>query len=410
MTIISQAGRSRRLAHPGPADIISFMQKVGSPFPALSEASRAVLVDLLVHGPQSRADLARRSGLSPASLTRMIRTFVETGTVSESDATTTQRMGRPSQPMDVNVDLAHLVGIKLSADQFDTVSTDLRAKALTQDVVSIPDSRPEAVVAAMADHIVAATEADPLVAAVGVSLAGPVSPRSDDVHTSPFLGWSEVPLVSLLEEATGLPVVVENDVRALTAAEHWFGAAAGCTDFVLVTIGAGVGCGVVVNDRLVDGINGGSGQVGHLPISDGGPMCERGHRGCARSYLASSSITRQVSATLGRPVDYPQVLELAAAGEPVSGRVVAEACRALGTLIGMIASVTAPAKVILSGEGVSLAAAHLADVAERAHEVQHWTLPDVPIEVAPFTFTEWARGAAVIALRQQLENAVRIES
>ena len=386
------------------------MQKVGSPFPALSEASRAVLVGLLVHGPQSRADLARRSGLSPASLTRMIRTFVETGTVSESEATSTQRMGRPSQPMDVNVDLSHLIGIKLSADQFDTVSTDLRAKALTQSVVPIPDSRPDAVIAAMADHISAATAADPLVSAVGVSLAGPVSPRSDDVHTSPFLGWSEVPLVALLEEATGLPVVVENDVRALTAAEHWFGAAAGCTDFVLVTIGAGVGCGVVVNDRLVDGINGGSGQVGHLPISDGGPMCERGHRGCARSYLASSSITRQVSATLGRPVDYAQVLELAAAGEPVSGRVVAEACRALGTLIGMIASVTAPAKVILSGEGVPLAAAHLADVVERAREVRHWTLPDVPIEVAPFTFTEWARGAAVIALRQQLENAVRIES
>src|SRR5690349_12768156 len=217
LTISSTAGRSRRLAQPAPAaDIISSMQKVGSPFPALSEASRAALVDLLVHGPQSRADLARRSGLSPASPPRMIRTFVETGPASESEATSTQRMGRPSQPMDVNVDLAHLIGIKLSADQFDMVSTDLRAKALTQSVVPIADSRPDAVITAMADHIVAATAADPLVAAVGVSLAGPVSPRSDDVHTSPFLGWSEVPLVSLLEKATGLPVVVENDVRALT--------------------------------------------------------------------------------------------------------------------------------------------------------------------------------------------------
>lgn len=127
------------------------MQKVGSPFPALSEASRAVLVDLLVHGPQSRADLARRSGLSPASLTRMVRSFVATGTVTESEATTTQRMGRPSQPMDVNVDLAHLVGIKLSATQFDIVSTDLRAKPLTQEVVPIPDTRPEAVIAGLSD-------------------------------------------------------------------------------------------------------------------------------------------------------------------------------------------------------------------------------------------------------------------
>ena len=386
------------------------MQKVGSPFPALSETSRAVLVDLLVHGPQSRADLARRSGLSPASLTRMIRTFADSGAVSESDATTTQRMGRPSQPMDVNVDLAHLVGIKLSADQFDLVSTDLRAKPLTESFVSIHDPQPEAVVRAVAEQVTKLAENDPLIAAVGVSLAGPVSPRSNDVHTSPFLGWSEVPLVTLLQEATELPVVLENDVQALTAAEHWFGAAAGCTDFALVTIGAGVGCGFVVNDRLVEGANGGSGQIGHLPISDGGPLCERGHRGCARSYLASSSITRQVSATLGRPVDYAQVLDMAQAGEPVSSRVVHEGCWALGTLIGMITSVTAPAKVILSGEGVQLAASNIDRVQERAREVQHWTLPDVPIEVAPFTFTEWARGAAVIALRHQIDSAVRIES
>lgn len=386
------------------------MQKVGSPFPALSEASRAVLVDLLVHGPQSRADLARRSGLSPASLTRMIRTFSETGTVSESEATTTQRMGRPSQPMDVNVDLAHFVGVKLSADQFDLVSTDLRAKPLTESVFPIRDTASEVVIGNVAERVLEVAAADPLITAVGVSLAGPVSPRSSDVHTSPFLGWHEVPLVGLLEEATGLPVVVENDVQALTAAEHWFGAAAGCTDFVLITIGAGVGCGLVVNNQLVEGANGGSGQVGHLPISDGGPLCEQGHRGCARSYLAASSITRQVSATLGRPVDYAQVLELAETGEPVSARVVTEACRALGTLIGMVTSVTAPAKIILSGEGVPLAARNLSQVQERAREIQHWTLPDIPVEVAPFTFSEWARGAAVIALRDQIDAAVRIES
>ena len=76
----------------------------------------------------------------------------------------------------------------------------------------------------------------------------------------------------------------------------------------------------------------------------------------------------------------------------------------------MITSVTAPAKVILSGEGVQLAASNIDRVQERAREVQHWTLPDVPIEVAPFTFTEWARGAAVIALRHQIDSAVRIES
>src|SRR3954462_13295744 len=104
------------------------MQKLGTPFPALSEASRSVLVDLLVHGPASRADLARRSGLSPASLTRITRSLVDAHLVSESDAISSQRPGRPSQPMDVNVDQAHLIGIKLSAGQLDSVTTDLRGR------------------------------------------------------------------------------------------------------------------------------------------------------------------------------------------------------------------------------------------------------------------------------------------
>jgi len=138
-----------------------------------------------------------------------------------------------------------------------------------------------------------------------------------------------------------------------------------------------------------------------------GPLCERGHRGCVRSYLSSTSIVSQVSTALGHDVRYDEVLGLAAAGNPVARRVVEEAGRALGTLIGTIAAITAPITVLLSGEGVALASAVLDTAGEYARSVQHWTLPDVPIEIAPFTFTEWAKGAAVIALRNQLDSALR---
>jgi predicted NBD/HSP70 family sugar kinase len=126
-----------------------------------------------------------------------------------------------------------------------------------------------------------------------------------------------------------------------------------------------------------------------------------------RSYLSSTSIVGQVSAAIGRTVDYQQVLVMARDGNPIARRIVEEAGRALGTVIGTIATVTAPAKVIVSGEGVGLASLVLDTTAKHARAVQHWTLPAVPIEIAPFTFTEWARGAAVIALRQQLSAAVR---
>ena len=390
-------------------DILSPMQKLAVPFPALSETARSVVIDLLVHGPLSRADLARRAGMSPATLTRVARSLNDVGLITESDTASTQRTGRPAQPMDVNTDLAHLVGIKLSATQLNLVTTDMRARILSDRTIPLGLTDPGSVTDVIARAVDDEVAADPGIRAVGISLAGPVSPRSEVVRVSPFLDWVDVPLVNLVHDRTGLPTVVENDVRALTAAEHWFGAAAGCSDFALVTVGSGVACGIVMDDRLMDGSSGGSGQIGHLPITEWGPMCERGHRGCVRSYLSSTAIVGQVSAQLGREVDYAEVLVLAAEGQPIARRVVDEAGRALGKVIGTIAAITAPSKVLVSGEGVGLAPLVMDIVRESAAVVQHWTLPDVPIEIAPFGFTEWAKGAAVIALRHLLDTAVRLE-
>jgi len=408
---MTMSGGTRGGANGAPTfDIVSSMQKLAVPFPALSETARSVVIDLLVHGPLSRADLARRAGMSPATLTRVARSLVDAGLIIESDTASTQRTGRPAQPMDVNADLAHLVGIKLSATQLNLVTTDMRARILTDRTIQLGGTDPLSVTDVIARAVAEEVEADPAIRVVGVSLAGPVSPRSEVVRVSPFLDWSEVPLVELINNRTGLPTVVENDVRALTAAEHWFGAATGCSDFALVTIGSGVACGLVMGDRLIDGFGGGSGQVGHLPVTEWGPLCERGHRGCVRSYLSSGAIVGQVSSAIGREVSYQEVLELAAADQPVARRVVDEAGHALGAVIGTIAAITAPSKVLVSGEGVGLAPLVMGIVRESASAVQHWTLPDVPIEIAPFSFTEWAKGAAVIALRHQLDLATRTEA
>ncbi len=386
------------------------MQRVEATFPTLSQASRLILVDLLVHGPASRADLARRAGLSPASLTRITKSLFEADLVTNSEAASQQRTGRPSQPMDVNTDLAHLVGIKVSADQLNLVTTDLRAILLTERTVALPASDPEAVIAAIVAGVENATDADPRIGAVGISLAGPVPAGAETVHISPFLGWSEVPLAARVRNRTGLPTIVVNDVRAFTAAEHWFGAAAGISNFALVTIGTGVGCGLVVDDRLVEGGTGGSGQIGHLPITEWGPLCERGHRGCARGYLSSGSVAHQMSAVRGRAVEYDEFLALAADGDPAALRIVEEAGRALGTVIGIIASISAPEVVLISGEGAGLAGLAMDTIRHFARTSEHWTLPDIPIKIVDFSFTEWARGAAVIALRHLLDTAVRPEA
>ena len=318
------------------------MRRMDRPWGMLSDSSRRILVDLLVHGPTSRADLARQSGVSPASLTRITRSMLESGLLTEAAAVSIP-IGRPSYPMDVNTDRVHVIGINLTATTMHLVRTDLRAAVLEVVDQPLPSTGSAEVVNTIIEAVRAQCKKDPTVFVVGVSLAGPISPADGVVSSSPFLGWHDVPLGRLVQAGTGLPTTVENDVRALTAAEHWFGAAAGVADFALITIGAGVGCGIVVEDCLLDGNRGGVGQIGHLPVTASGPLCEEGHRGCARSYLSSALIVQQVRSATGHDqLDYEQVLSMAAAGHPVASRVVNDAGRALGVIIGTVAAVTAP--------------------------------------------------------------------
>ena len=164
-------------------------------FPALSEASRAALVRLLVHGPASRADLARQLRLSAGQPDPdQSRSLEDSDLIVEAETTVPQRMGRPSQAMDVNVDAAHLIGIKLLAGEINLVRTDMRSTVLDPPHHPAADRagrRPRST--RSPTPCTTEVAVDPSVATVGISLAGPVNPMSEVVAQSPFLGWENVP-------------------------------------------------------------------------------------------------------------------------------------------------------------------------------------------------------------------------
>ncbi|MET9341138.1 ROK family transcriptional regulator [Nonomuraea sp. NPDC003804] len=367
----------------------------------LSPAARAVFVELLLHGPLSRAETARRLDLSPSVLTKLTRPLLQAGYLVEEPGPAGVP-GRPSVPLRVERSRRAYVGIKLTETELFAVRTDMGAAVTAEVRMPLDGHDVTPVVGRIADAVAILSAGDPP-AAVGVSLAGTASRADAVVHRSPFLGWHDVPLAALVSAATGLPAVLENDVRALTAAVHWFGAAAGHRTFALVTVGEGLGCGIVVDDRLVTGTAGVSGQIGHLAIDEGGPICERGHRGCARAYLAAPAIRRSARAALDRPrLTFEQALELARSGDLVARRIFDEAGRALGRIVATIANLIGPEVVVLSGETVHMHAVCAPAFEAALAEHTHWTSDPVEVRVQPFAFTEWARGAAVMALRHDL--------
>jgi predicted NBD/HSP70 family sugar kinase len=372
--------------------------------PVLGESGRELVREVLIHGPIARAELGRRLGLSPASLTRLSKPFLDRGLFVEGAVELAGAVGRPAKPLDVRVDLQRFVGIKLTGDQALGVLTDLRAKTLGEHVAALAGHSPEDVVEALATVVEAlAGSAGAELAGVGVSIGGKVTGQQV-VLRAPFLEWREVDLGGMLSARLGLPVVVENDVVALTEAERWFGLGRGIDDFAVVTIGAGVGYGLVIHGRQVITPDTGLGLGGHFPLDPTGPICLDGHRGCSTAMLSTTSMCASAAVGLGRLVSYEELLALAASGNAVAVQVVGTAGRSLGRMIAAVANLTMVGTVVLSGEGIGLV-----DVPVAASEMRAGIAADrdpdaseVRVLTGDADFGAWARGAAAVAVQARI--------
>ncbi|WP_327725784.1 ROK family transcriptional regulator [Streptomyces europaeiscabiei] len=367
----------------------------------LSPGERAVAIEVLVHGPLSRTELAGRLGLSAGSLTRLTKPLIESGLLvetSEGAALPEVRQGRPSQPLDIVAESRSFVGFKITDDMVYGVVTTLRSEIVTRYDRPLATHEPERVADLLAGMAAELARTHPSLAGIGIGVGGYVRRRAV-VGESPFLSWRDVPLAELVEERTGLPVVVENDVAALVEAETWFGAGRGLDRFVVLTIGAGIGYGLVLGGKRVAYAEEDRGFGRHWIVDPAGPLTPDGERGSAVSLLSIPGIRYQVQAATGREVTYEEVLAGAADGEPMCVRVVGEAGRALGTLVAQIANFVMPQKILLAGEGVGLmeVAGEAVDKAVRAH--RHPLAAPVPLETKVSDFHDWARGAAVLAIQ-----------
>ncbi|MEP7763824.1 ROK family transcriptional regulator [Sanguibacter sp. 25GB23B1] len=386
----------------------------------LTGAARRIALEVLLDGPLSRRDLSRRMALSPGSLTRLTRPLLDSGLLVEAgsvevgapetaaDATdgagTSPRLGRPAQPLAVVPGSHHFIGVKLTGDHAYAALTDLRAEILAADDAPLPGHEPQDVldvVAALTDRLVsrlAALSAGAGVTGLGVSVGGHVDGRSV-VTDAPHLGWLDVPLGELLTTRTGLRTVVENDIVAVTEATHWFGEGHGCDRFALFTIGAGIGYGLVVHGEAVTSPEAGLSLLSHFPLDATGPTGPCGHAGCATAMLTIGALVTEGSSALGREVTYDQLLDLAAAGDPVASGVVDRAGRALGRMLAAVANLTMPERIVLGGEGVRLAQVAAAAVRDGLHHDRNPRTRDPEISLQSPELALWARGAAVVAIQ-----------
>ena len=221
---------------------------------------------------------------------------------------------------------------------------------------------------------------------------------------APFLHWEgRIPFAALVEQATGLPTRLYNDIDSLLVDACWFGGGVGYDNFAILTIGTGIGYSLAFHGTPINYPDKTYGLAGHILIDPDGPRCVSGHRGCAQC-LTSDSIAEEYSQMIGKAVTFDDFRRDARAGRALATRLVNRTCFRLGTLIAAIANLAMPDKVMIAGESAFIARLGTDAIRDGINNYRHNQSAPVVFEIIDHDWALWAKAAASRVLIRYIER------
>ncbi len=237
------------------------------------------------------------------------------------------------------------------------------------------------------------------IAAVGVSCGGPLNSRTGIVHAPPNLPhWVDVPLKALLEADLGLPVTLENDANATAVAEHRWGAGLGCRNMAFLTMGTGVGAGLILDGVLYRGRRDLAGEIGHATIYPNGVQCLCGKRGCLEAMASGTSIGRMGRERYGEDnLTAQDVCARARLGELIAQSVIADASLAMGIGLANLLQTLNLERIVLGTLAVH-AADLLMEPIRAAAKAYCWPIVWEGVSIIPAALGDAAQDKAALAV------------
>ncbi|PXW91652.1 glucokinase [Streptohalobacillus salinus] len=241
---------------------------------------------------------------------------------------------------------------------------------------------------------------------IGVGAPGFVVTDTGEIAQAVNLGWLDFPLGTLLHDLSNLPVYVENDANIAALGENWLGSGDLAENLVAITLGTGVGGGIIVNGRIVSGTNGMAGEIGHMTMEKNGVPCNCGRRGCLETITSATGIARIAQARVTADSDTElapllekkkkltakDVFDATKNNDRVAQEIVAEVVDVLGLAISNITTIVNPSKIVIGG-GVSKAGEELLKPLKKAFV--SYALPRI-VESTSFEIAELGNDAGII--------------
>ncbi|MEU9289837.1 ROK family transcriptional regulator [Streptomyces sp. NPDC048275] len=366
------------------------MRQAGTNLPKVGRYNRAVVLDQIqLADGVSRVEIAQQTGLTPQTVSGIVRRLLDEGIVREDGASRVASGGKPRTTLRINADAGSAVGLVFDPIELTCAVVDLLGRPLVvKRRPTPPGTDPSHVVSAMAELVADVLDEAKVsrskVLGLGLATPGPIDQKPGVIVAPPQLAhWTRVPLQSMLSEVTRLPVTLDNDATAAAIGERWSGVGKGVANFAYVFFGTGIGGGLILNHQVYRGGSFNAGEFGHSSVLPDGPECYCGSRGCLERLVNPSAIVAEVHRRLAArqgdnsvlsqsfdmdpaSVDHAAIQLAAGAGDPVATAVIDEAAGHVASVAVSIANFIDVDLIILGGHGIQHVESRYVDVVASA--------------------------------------------
>lgn len=361
-----------------------------------------VLTLIRSHPSISQAEIRSETGLSASAVSNAVKRALALGLIQEVGQIQ-EEMGRPRTLLSLNPAYGHAIGVQLNSNHNRIVLANLKGEVILNEELRLPSTHPEPedVAEAIAEFVTRVPTSN--IVGIGLGLSGIIDADAGIcLYSTTLIGWRDVPIAHLVAERTGLPTAVENDANTLALAELRFGEARPRDSFVMVTLGSGIGAGIIIAQRTYRGRNGLAGEIGHTRVtSEPGYPCHCGKNGCLEAVASIASLTRRISSAIGFTISPEQLRATVETGGAICEGIIRHAGTLLGTTLATLAMTFDPDAVYLAFDP----SLDIPQLSEAIHEGFHANLLPVSHTQTDFrtlkdSGTMWARGASSIAIER----------
>lgn len=319
---------------------------------ALRQLNQQRIIETLMGGPATQAELARQTGLSTATVSNIVKIMQDSGLAFTEPITSS---GRRALNVRLNSKGAVAVGIDFGRRHLRVVLASLSYHVIAEESVMLPlgHQSEEGIQAAVVllEKLLRESGVDrSAIVGAGVGIPGPIDRRTGTVAQGAILPeWVGINILQHLEDTLKFPVYVDNDANLGAWSEVTWGPHTGVENLMFLKIGSGIGAGLILNGAPYYGNVGITGEIGHATIHEQGLVCRCGNRGCLETIASTTTMIELLSRGEDRPLTPADIVRKALARDPATLRVVDDAGLAVGRALGNVANLINPEVIVVGG-------------------------------------------------------------